>query len=121
MSHLSIFKEIVSNLVSMEVKYVDGDLGLLLLCSFPVLYASFRDTILLSCDELTLADVCEALRSREKMKGMVQADGLSSRGDALHVRGRLEHKSLSDNNDRNKSNDGRVRSKSKGSKKKFCK
>ena len=54
MSHLSVFKEILSNLVSMEVKYVDEDLGLILLCSFPVSYASFRDTILLSRDELTL-------------------------------------------------------------------
>ena len=121
LSHLSVFKEIVADLVLMEVEYDDEDLGLLLLCSLPSSYASFRDTILLSLDKLTLAEVCEALQSREKMKDMVQADGLSSRGDALHVRGRSEHKSLSDNNDRNKSNDGRVRSKSKGSKKKFCK
>ena len=35
LSHLSIFKEIVADLVSMEVKYDDEDLGLLLLCSLP--------------------------------------------------------------------------------------
>jgi len=121
LSHLSVFKEIVSDLVSMEVEYDDEDLGLLLLCSLPSSYASFRDTILLSCDEPTLAEVCEALQSREKMKDMVQADGSSSRGDALHVRGRSEHISSSDINDRNKSNDGRGRSQSKGCKKKFCK
>ena len=67
-SHLSVFKEIVADLVSMEVEYDDEDSGLLLLCSLPSSYASFRDTILLSRDELTLAEVCEALQSREKMK-----------------------------------------------------
>ena len=60
-NHLSVFKEIVADLVSMEVEYDDEDLGLLLLCSLPSSYASFRDTILLSRDELTLAKVCEAL------------------------------------------------------------
>ena len=121
LSHLSVFKEIVSDLVSMEVEYDVEDLGLLLLCSLPSSYASFCDTILLSRDELTLAEVCEALQSREKMKGMVQVDGSSSRCDALHVRGRSEHRSSSDNNDRFKSNDGRGRSLCKGPKKKFCK
>ena len=90
----------------MEVNYDDENLGLLLLCSLPNSYANFRDTILLSRDELTLKEVYEALQSREKMKGMVLADGSSSRGDTLHVRGRSEHSSLSDNNDRSKSNDG---------------
>ena len=63
----------------MEVNYDDEDLGLHLLCSLPSSYASFRDTILLSRDELTLAEVCEALQSKEKMKGMVQSDGSSTR------------------------------------------
>jgi len=58
MGHLSVFKEIVADLGSMEVKYEDEDLCLLLLCSLPSSYASFRDTILLSRDELTLAEVC---------------------------------------------------------------
>ena len=61
MGHLSIFKEIFADLGSMEVKYEDEDLGLLLLCSLPSSYACFRDTILLSRDKLTLAEVCEAL------------------------------------------------------------
>jgi hypothetical protein len=61
MSHISVFKEIVADLVSMEVKYDDEDLGLLLLCSLPNSYANFRDTILLSRDELSLVEVYEAL------------------------------------------------------------
>ena len=35
LNHLSIFKEIVSDLQSMDVKYDDEDSGLLLLCSLP--------------------------------------------------------------------------------------
>ena len=86
-----------------EVNYDDEDLGLLLLCSLPSSYASFRDTILLSRDELTLAEVCEALQSREKMKSMVQSEASSSKGKALHVRGSSEEKTYNDNNDRDKS------------------
>ena len=35
MNHITVFKEIVSDLVSMEVKYDDEDLALLLLVSLP--------------------------------------------------------------------------------------
>ena len=41
MNHLSIFKEIIADLVTMEVKYDDEDLALLLLCSLPNLFAIF--------------------------------------------------------------------------------
>ena len=41
MNHLTIFKEIVADLVSMEVKYDDEDLALLLLCSLPTSFANF--------------------------------------------------------------------------------
>ena len=61
LNHISLFKEIVADLVSMEVKYDDEDLGLFWLCSLPSSYVSFRDTILLSRDKLTLTEVCEAL------------------------------------------------------------
>ena len=60
LNHISVFKEIVADLGSMEVQY-DEDLGLLLLYSLPSSYANFCYTILLSRDELTLAEVYEAL------------------------------------------------------------
>jgi hypothetical protein len=120
LSLISVFKEIIADLVSMEVKYEDEDLGLLLLCSLPSSFASFRDTILLSRDELIVSDVYEALQSREKMKGMVHSDGPSSKGNALQVRGRPEQRSSNDGNDRYKSQESRGRSKSRPPKK-FCK
>jgi len=61
MTHLAEFKKIVADLVLMEVKYSDEDLGLLLLCSLPNSYANFRDTILLSHDSLTIKAVYEAI------------------------------------------------------------
>jgi hypothetical protein len=45
MNHLSIFREIVSDLLSMEVKYEDEDLALLLLVSLPSSFMNFCDTI----------------------------------------------------------------------------
>ena len=60
-THIAEFKKIVADLVSMEVKYDDEDLGLLLLCSLPNSYANFRDTILLSHDSLTIKAVYEAI------------------------------------------------------------
>ena len=66
LNHLSVFKEIISNLQSMEVDYDDEDLALILLCSLPISFANFRDTLLYSHDTLTLDEVCEALQAKEK-------------------------------------------------------
>ena len=44
--HLTTFKEIVSDLETMDVKYDEEDLGLILLCSLPPSYSTIRDTIL---------------------------------------------------------------------------
>ena len=119
MNHLSVFKEIVSDLQAMEVKYEDEDLALLLLCSLPSSFANFRDTILYSRDDLTLAEVYEALQQKEKMKSLVQSGEASSRGEALQVRGRSEQKSYGNSNRDNKKNN-RYRSKSRGKDKQFC-
>ena len=50
--HLTVSKEIVSDLETMEVKYDEEDLGLILLCLLPSLYSTFRDTILYNRDTL---------------------------------------------------------------------
>jgi len=68
LNHLSVFKEIISDPQSMEVDYDDEDLALNLLCSLPISFANFRDTLLYSHDTLTLDDVCVALQAKKKMK-----------------------------------------------------
>ena len=84
--HLTTFKEIVADLETLEVKYEEEDLGLMLLCLLFNSYATLRDTILYSRDTLTLNEVCEALFSKEKMKQLII--GLEAHGDSLFVRGR---------------------------------
>jgi hypothetical protein len=63
--YISMFKEIVADLTSMEVKFDDEDLSLLLLllCSIPAMYNNY--TILYSHNELTMAEVYEALLKRK--------------------------------------------------------
>ena len=119
-NHLSVFKEIVSDLQSMEVDYDDEDLCLILLCSLPSSFSNFRDTLLYSHDTLTLDEVCEALHAKEKMKLMVSSEGSASKGEALSVRGRTENKSNNGNRGKS-SNRYKGRSKSRGRGDKFCK
>ena len=89
-NHLSVFKEIVSDLQSMEVDYDDEDLALILLCSLPSCFTNFRDTLLYSHNTLTLDEVCEALQAKKKMKQMVSSEGSTSNGEALSIRGRTQ-------------------------------
>ena len=84
------FKELVANLETLEVKYEEEDIGLILLYSFPVSYVTFRDTILYSRDTLTLNEVYEALFSKEKMKQLIA--GLEAQGDTLFVGGKPQEK-----------------------------
>ena len=79
--HFTTFKEIVADLETLEVKYEDEDLGLMLLCSLSNSYVTFRDTILYSHDTLTLNEVYEALFSKEKMKQLIVRP--KTQGDSL--------------------------------------
>lgn len=101
--HLFVFKKIVSDLETMEVKYNEEDLGLILLCSLPASYTTFRDTVLYSRDTLTIDEVYDALFSKEKMKHLV--NGSETQGDSLIIRGRIRERKFR--------GDDRYRSKSK--------
>jgi hypothetical protein len=41
LTHILVFKEIVADLTSMEVKFDDEDLSLFLLCSLPTSFSNF--------------------------------------------------------------------------------
>ena len=99
--HLIVFKKIIFYLQTMDVKYDEEDLGMILLCSSSSSYATFRDTILYSCDTLTLEEVFDALFSKKNMKQLVV--GSKARTERLVVRGRTQ--------ERNSSGDARSRSK----------
>jgi hypothetical protein len=112
--HISVFKEIVADLTSMEVKFDDEDLVLvLLLCPLPASYNNIRDTILYSHDELIMTEAYEALTTKEKMRQMVNSEDVTgSSGEALNVCGRTEQKK-SNSGGKGKGNQ-RGHSKSKG-------
>ncbi|KAG8499189.1 hypothetical protein CXB51_005621 [Gossypium anomalum] len=122
--HLTVFKEILSNLEAMEVQYDKEDLGLILLCSLPPSYSTFRDTILYSRESLTVDEVYDFLTSYDKMKHLVVKP--DSQGEGLIVRGRQDRNTDDDRgrtqerNHRGKSK-GRSKSSNRGKTCNFCK
>ncbi|KAG8498844.1 hypothetical protein CXB51_005680 [Gossypium anomalum] len=121
---LNSVKEILSNLEAMEVQYDKEDLGLILLCSLPPSYSTFRDTILYSRESLTVDEVYDSLTSYDKMKHLVVKP--DSQGEGLIVRGRQDRNTDDDRgrtqerNHRGKSM-GRSKSSNRGKTCNFCK
>ncbi|KAG8491577.1 hypothetical protein CXB51_014857 [Gossypium anomalum] len=107
--HLTVFKEILSNLEAMEVQYDKKDLGLILVCLLPPSYSTFRDTILYSCESLTIDEVYDSLTLYDKMKHLVVK--LDSQGESLIARGRQDRNA---DNDRGRTQERNPRGKSKG-------
>ncbi|KAG8491252.1 hypothetical protein CXB51_014428 [Gossypium anomalum] len=107
--HLTVFKEILSNLEIMEVQYDKEDLGLILLCSLPPSYSTFRDMILYSRESLTVDEVYDFLTSYDKMKHLVVKP--DSQGESLIARGRQDQNV---DNDRGRTQERNPRGKSKG-------
>ncbi|KAG8481664.1 hypothetical protein CXB51_026499 [Gossypium anomalum] len=107
--HLTVFKEILSNLEAMEVQYDKEDLGLILLCSLPPSYSTFRDTILYSRESLTVDEVYDSLTSYDKMKHLVVKP--DSQGEGLIIRGRQDRNT---DDDRGRTQERNHRGKSKG-------
>ena len=63
-----------------------------MLCSLPISYETFRNTILYSHDTLTLNEVYEALFSKEKIKQLIVR--LEAQGDNLFVHGGPQEKNF---------------------------
>ncbi|PON52990.1 Zinc finger, CCHC-type, partial [Parasponia andersonii] len=100
--HINVFKEIVSDLEALEVKYESEDLALILLCSLPPSDTPFRDTILYSRESLTLSVAYDSLISKEKMDQIVT--GTETQAEGLVARGRTQERNFgSDNRGRSKS------------------
>ncbi|KAG8481211.1 hypothetical protein CXB51_025954 [Gossypium anomalum] len=109
---------------AMEVQYDKEDLGLILLCSLPPSYSTFRDTILYSRKSLTVDEVYDSLTSYDKIKHLVVKP--DSQGEGLIVRGRQDRNADDDRgrtqerNHRGKSK-GRSKSSNRGKTCNFCK
>ncbi|KAG8491179.1 hypothetical protein CXB51_014423 [Gossypium anomalum] len=129
--HLTVFKEILSNLEAMKVQYDKEDLWLFLLCWLPPSYSTFRDTILYSRESLTVEEVYDFLTSYDKMKHLVVKP--DSQGESLIAHERQDQNADNDcgrtqehcgrtqeRNPRGKSK-GRSKSSNKGKTCNFCK
>ncbi|KAG8474939.1 hypothetical protein CXB51_031653 [Gossypium anomalum] len=93
----------------MEVQYDKEDLGLILLCSMPPSYSTFRDTILYNSKSLTVDEVYESLTSYDKMKHLVVKP--DSQGESIIACGRQDRNV---DNNRGRTQERDPRSKSKG-------
>ncbi|KAG8490763.1 hypothetical protein CXB51_013984 [Gossypium anomalum] len=108
----------------MEVQYDKKDVGLILPCSLPPSYSTFRDTILYSRKSLTVDKVYDSLTSYDKMKHLVVKP--DSQGESLIYRGRQDRNA---DNDRGRTHEwnphgkfnGRSKSSSRGKTCNFCK
>ncbi|KAG8477766.1 hypothetical protein CXB51_027752 [Gossypium anomalum] len=107
--HLTVFKEILSNLEAMEVQYDKEDLRLILLYSLPPSYSTFRDTILYYRESLTVDEVYDSLTSYDKMKHLVVKP--DSQGNGLIILGKQDRNA---NNNCGRTQEWNPRGKSKG-------
>lgn len=86
--YVSVFKKIVADLETMEVKYDEEESGLILLCSLSPSYVTFRDTIFYSRDILTIDEVYVALYSKKMKHLVVDSKGLVIRERKMGGNGR---------------------------------
>ena len=62
---LDVFNKLIQDLENIDVEISDEDQALMLLCSLPNSYDSFKDTLLYGRDSLSMEDVQSALSARE--------------------------------------------------------
>ncbi|KAG8485080.1 hypothetical protein CXB51_021402 [Gossypium anomalum] len=108
----------------MEVQYDKEDLGLILLCSLPPSYSTFRDTILYSRESLIFDEVYDSLTLYDKMKYLLVKH--DSQEEGLIIRGRQDRNAdddrrrIQESNPHSKSK-GRSKSSNRGKTYNFCK
>lgn len=84
--HLSVLRKIGIDLETIEAKYDEKDLSLILLCLLPPLYVTFRDTILYSWDTLTIDMVYDVSYSKVMIKHLVVGFKVQIENLVIHER-----------------------------------
>jgi hypothetical protein len=101
--HIDGFKSVVVNLDKLEVKYDEEDLALLLLCSLPLCFPNFRNTMLYGHDNLNFKDVQEALLNKESINKAISGTSSSNQRDGLIAHGKSQVRNTNDKNQRPRS------------------
>ncbi|KAG8483965.1 hypothetical protein CXB51_023199 [Gossypium anomalum] len=77
--HISQFITLLNDLNNIEVHIDDEDQAMLLLCSLPPSYKSFRETLIYGRDKLSFEDVKGHLLSRDKLDNELPLDSKTDR------------------------------------------
>ncbi|MBA0785630.1 hypothetical protein Gotri_026116 [Gossypium trilobum] len=77
--HISQFITLLNGLKNVEVKIDDEDQAMLLLCSLPPSYKSFRETLIYGRDKLSFDDVKGHLLSKNKLDNEFGSDNKANR------------------------------------------
>ncbi|KAG8483218.1 hypothetical protein CXB51_022126 [Gossypium anomalum] len=78
-NHISQFITLLNDLKNLEVHIDDEDQAMLLLCSLPPSYKSFRETLIYGRDKLSFEDVKAYLLSRDKLDNELHLDSKTDR------------------------------------------
>ena len=113
--HVDNFNRIVLDLQAVDVKIDEEDQALILLCSLPSSYENFVDTMLYGRETIYVADVKDALQSKELKKKVSESYEGGSESGLVVSRGRNKER------DGGKKVKSRSKSKSKGPRCFHCK
>ncbi|MFQ6669434.1 hypothetical protein Gotur_034680 [Gossypium turneri] len=83
--HISQFITLLNDLKNVEVHIDDEDQAMLLLCSLPPSYKSFRETLIYDRDKLSFEDVKGHLLSRDKLDNEFSLDSKVDRQASVLV------------------------------------
>ncbi|MFQ6622959.1 hypothetical protein Gotur_001508, partial [Gossypium turneri] len=83
--HISQFITLLNNLKNVEVKIDDENQAMLLLCSLPSSYKSFRETLIYGRDKLSFEDVKRHLLSKDKLNNEFGSDSKVDRQASVLV------------------------------------
>ncbi|KAK5812579.1 hypothetical protein PVK06_028014 [Gossypium arboreum] len=83
--HISQFITLLNDLNNVEVHIDDEDQAMLLLCSLPHSYKSFRETLIYGRDKLSFEDVKGHLLSRDKLNNELHLDSMIDRQASVLV------------------------------------
>ncbi|VFQ84604.1 unnamed protein product [Cuscuta campestris] len=88
--HITMFNQLVADLLNLDVKFEEEDLDLMLLSSFPDEFEHLETTLLHGKENVSLDVVCSALYSHELRKHDKMKTKSTTSKEALVARGRKQ-------------------------------
>ena len=89
-AHITMFNQLVADLLNLDVKFEDEDLALMLLSSLPDEFEHLETTLLHGKENVSLYAVCSALYSHELRKQAKMKTKSTTSEEALVARGRQQ-------------------------------